>query len=500
VLVLEQAELLTFQELFMESKTSPILNLFHRISEIPRCSKQEGVFRAWLKAWAKEHRFDVDQDSIGNLVIRVPASKGYEDAAPLILQAHMDMVCEKRAASNHDFSKDPIRLVYDDSWLRADGTTLGADNGIGLAIAMALAVEPALSHPPLELLFTVDEETGLTGALGMQADLIRGRTLINIDSEKEGLFTIGSAGGKSTRIRLSLRFSAISPTGALFRLTVAGLRGGHSGFDIAGTGANANKIMARVLDVILRSLDMRIHSLRGGTVHNAIPRSAQAVISCENYLSKELGEIVNRCERAFRLEFGEAEAGLNIKVEAMDPEARQKLPRATYCEDTERVVRLLMAMPSGAIRTSCDNSNQVVTSTNLALMEIDEHALHILTSQRSMTRFGLDGAVALVEAAAGLAGATSTAEDGYPAWQPRRDSPLLKRCQGLYSRMFGCKAATEVVHAGLECAVIGDIHPQMDMISIGPTIENPHSPAERLYLPSLDRVWEFLKALLAQHR
>jgi dipeptidase D len=477
----------------MQSPTEKILNYFEQINAIPRCSKDEGRIAHWLQAWADGQGLDRSADSTGNLVVRVPAGPGQENRPIVVLQGHMDMVCEKTPDSRHDFSKDPIRSKRVGDWLVADRTTLGADNGIALAYALALAEEESIHRPPLELLFTVDEETGLNGVKAMAPDLIDGRILINLDSEDEGIFTIGCAGGLDTSVALKLQTESVASHSAVIRVIVGGLNGGHSGIDIHKHRGNANRILARMLARICQISSCRLVSLRGGSRHNAIARDAEALLVADQADRNLIENAVVAMQDIIRQEYGDHESEFFLKVESGD------LPAGSACltqGDTDRIIWLLLAMPHGVAGMSPMIKGLVETSSNLAVARVQEGRLSLLSSQRSALASRLAEVTATVHAVADLAGATCLDENKYPAWQPDMDAPLLHRARQVYMELFDKEPRIQVIHAGLECAIIGDRYPGMQMISFGPTIRSPHSPAERLNIPSVDLVWRLLVRLL----
>ena len=474
-----------------------ILKLFEQINAIPRCSRHEEAISRWLLEWAAGNRFETAQDAAGNIVIRVPATSGYENASVIVIQGHMDMVCEKTPESSHDFSRDPIRMIVDGDWLKADNTTLGADNGIALAIGMALAENTTIDRPPIELLFTVDEETGLTGAAALAPGFITGRVLLNLDSEDEGVFTVGCAGGRDTRIRLPLQTTRISDPVQRFRLTVGGLRGGHSGIDINAHRANANVLLGRILSRIRESASIRLVEIAGGTAHNAIPRDASVTFICNPAKFDALAHLTEEFQCTVKEEYAATEKNLFITLEQQDmPEERY----AVTLEDSIRVVDLIYALPHGVAGTSADVPGLVETSSNLATIAMAGNELDILSSQRSSIPSRLDEINRRIEAVAALAGAKSETGGQYPPWQPDMASPLLARSQALYRRLFGSDPTIQIIHAGLECGIIGATYPGMDMISFGPTLRNPHSPDERLHIPSIGRMWTFLVELLKSYQ
>jgi dipeptidase D len=472
----------------MDTDLQNILNLFDQISAVPRASGREAELSAWLQAWANQRGWACKSDPAGNLLIRVPASPGCEAAPVLILQGHMDMVCEKTPESSHDFSKDPIRPILEGDWLRADGTTLGADNGIAIAIALALAEHPHARHPALELLFTVEEEVGIGGANRLQPGFAEGKILINLDSEAEGVFTVGCAGGQNTHIRMDLWFEPLNEWQA-YHLKVSGLQGGHSGIDIHKHRANANRLLARTLERIRARVPMRIAGLKGGTAHNAIPREANACIAFDSTHYAVVEQVLRDFEKQLNEEYAGVEP--NIQLTTGTCEAG----RAVNEVGTEKLVQLLLAIPHGVAHMSASVPGFVETSNNFANVEIRDEELHLVSSQRSTVMSRLDELTGHISAIARLAGAQVRHTSGYPAWQPDMNSALLQRSREMYQELFGAEPRVEMIHAGLECGVIGAIFGGMDMISIGATIENPHSPSERLHVPSVGRVWQFLTAL-----
>ena len=481
----------------MDVATRAVIDYFEQINKIPRCSKNEQQISLWLQNWALARNLAVESDPTGNLVIRVPATEGFEAAPVVVIQGHMDMVCEKQAGAVHDFTKDPITMVQDGSWLSAQETTLGADNGIAIALALALVDSPDVKHPALELFFTVDEETGLTGVLQMDPGLLSGKILINLDSEDEGVFVVGCAGGRNTTIEFDLDFEGLDEAFEIFKVSVEGLRGGHSGVDIAKHRANANKVMARLLTAGLDVSPIRLVELSGGTGRNVIPRNSEAVVACRCEDRKAVQQVLEDRGRVIEQEYRETDPDLSIRIDAQETPIHER--RGATATDTARVAHLLTALPSGPLEMSPDFPQLVQTSANLSLVAIKSESLAITSSQRSSVPSRLDAACQTVEAVGRLSGATIETNGGYPSWPVDRKSPLLDRCVTSYRKLFGNDPAVQVMHAGLECGVIGDRCPGMDMISLGPTLENPHSPSERLYLPSVEKVWRLLAALLESY-
>ena len=473
--------------------TQKVLNLFEQISAIPRGTKREAELRGWLRDWANRRQLTWSVDEAGNLVIRVPATPGFEKAPIIVLQGHMDMVCEKTPDSPHDFTRDPIRCIVEGDWLRADRTTLGADNGIAIALAMALVEDESVGHPPLELLFTVEEEVGIGGANLLQPGFIQGKTLLNLDSEDEGTFIVGCAGGQGTRIFLPLHFETQASQPA-FRLEVSGLQGGHSGVDIHKHRASANNLLGRTLAQLQKMTSLRLVSMKGGTAHNAISRGAEAVIAFDPAQRERVEQGLQKLQTVLRDEYAASDPGVTLTL------APATAGQAATTADTARAIQLLTALPHGVAEMSASVEGFVETSNNLATVEIAEGALQVVTSQRSTVMSRLAELTERISAIGALAGAEVASGEAYSGWQPDRDSQLVRRSVEIYTQTFGKAPKVEMIHAGLECGVIGGIFGGMDMISLGATIQNPHSPGERLHIPSVGRVWQYLVAFMESYR
>ena len=469
-----------------------ILERFEQISSIPRGTKYEAGIRQWLIDWASARNLKSRTDAVGNLVIYVPASAGYEKHPTLILQGHLDMVWQKTTDSNHDFTRDPICLVHDGDWLKADRTTLGADNGIAIAFMMALAEDETIAHPPLELLLTVEEEFGLTGADNLDPTLLSGKTLINLDSEDEGALTVGCAGGGSINMTLSVTWESLSSDEVIFELKVGGLQGGHSGGDINKHRANANKLIARVLDFIQKEVPIRLVTLKGGTARNAIPRDAEALFVCPKEKSTVCRERFAVITQAIYSEHEHTEQGLSITLLEKDERPASAINQA----ETEKGIRLLMSLPYGVSAMSAEIPGFVETSNNIGIVELKEDGLLVVSNHRSSVLSRLEEITFRVESIALLAGTKNEHTKMTRPWQPNMDSPLLKKCVQTYESIFGAKPIVELTHGGLECQIISDRCGGLDTISLGPTVQNAHSPDERLYVPSIPKVWSLLAELL----
>ena len=447
-----------------QAKAQNVWEYFRQVSAIPRCSKNEKQIMDWLKGLAKSRNLACRSDDVDNVIIELPATKGFENSPAIVLQSHVDMVCEKTPESKHDFTKDPIELVERNGWVTANGTTLGADDGVGVALALAL-IDEKIPHPKLELLFTVDEEPGLIGANGMKPGFITGKYLINLDGEDKS-FIVGCAGGEQTEIRLPIEFSPAPDSFDCFEVKISGLHGGHSGIDIDKQYANAIQLLARTLKG-LQDFDLRIYNIEGGTVHNAIPRDAKAVICFDasklNAAKKTLAEI----ESSFKKEFAKTEP--NLKLELKETDLR---PAVSIGNRQSKIVNLLSSLPTGVYRMSSQFEGIVETSSNLAKVELlrDEKQLRIVTSQRSLEKQTLGEITAKITGLARSAGAKVNTLGGYPSWKPDVNSSLLRRAKEIYKKLNNKEPEVKVVHAGLEPAVIGEKLPGIEMISVGPTI------------------------------
>jgi len=467
---------------------------FANIARIPRPSKHEHQVSAYVRAEATRLGLVVHADRVGNLVVDVPATPGREHAPVVILQGHLDMVGEKNKEVDHDFLKDPIRPRLGGEWVTATGTTLGADNGIGVAAALAVAADREVEHGPLQLLFTIDEETGLTGAKELDASLLRGKTLLNLDSEEDAVLFVGCAGGKDSHLSLAPRREV--PPGGLspFLLEVGGLRGGHSGLNIVENRGNALKLAARILDAArTQGIPFRLTSVLGGSKHNAIPREAEARLYADPATRSALEGVVACMSEAFRGELEGIDEGLQTRV---GPCSGAPGARVLSTEDRDRLLDLLLALPHGVLAMSPAIPGLVETSNNLAVVREEGERILIVTSSRSSVMPTLDAVAGSVGAAGRLAGANVEIHDGYPGWKPNVGSPVLAVVREVYRRQWGQEPKVTAIHAGLECGLLGQKVPGLDMISFGPQIEGAHSPDERVHVPSVQRFWKALCAVL----
>ncbi len=473
--------------MFSDQEAPLVWKHFTEIMRIPRSSGNEEGMRQYIRKFAQEKNLEVQDDSIGNLVVRRPASPGFEAKSMVTLQSHLDMVCEKDPETAHDFDQDPIRPVVKDEYLYADGTTLGADNGIGVALSLALLEAENLNHGPLECLFTIDEETGLTGAKNLSGDIIKGRQLINLDSEEHGTIYVGCAGGGDSAVTLPLMWEASPSQFSAVTVRLRGLQGGHSGCDIHLGRGNAIELLARILWTLKQSYHFRMHSFQGGDKHNAIPRNAHASIAICKEEKTDFMEKAQELLLAIKQEFGHVEPEIEIQFQE-----EASLSKVLSKDSEFKVLSLLKILPHGVISMNPDIPEMVNTSNNLARVSISEEQCSILTSTRSSLKESLESVREKIGAATLLAGGKVVHHETYPGWNPNLDSPLLKVTKESYLEILKREAEVKSIHAGLECGVIGEKVSGMDMVSIGPQIENPHSPRERVHIKSVAECWDVL--------
>lgn len=459
---------------------------FAKILTIPHCSGNEKPLGDYVLSVAASLGLTGKRDKVGNVLVSKPATAGRQGAVGAILQGHLDMVCEKNSNTVHDFSKDPIKAEIRGEWVYAQGTTLGADNGIGLAAALAVMEDKSLVHGPLEFLFTVDEETGLTGANKIQKGFLAGKMLLNLDSEDEGTFTIGCAGGADSTLILPLERKK-SASKNLYRLHVSGFRGGHSGIDINQGRGNAIKLLARVLDQAQAAAKFEVIGIEGGSKHNAIPREAVAVLACPPVQVRTMTTAVKKAFDKIKIEYKAVEPGAAYALEAADGKD------FALTRDSQRaLLDFLIALPHGVVAMHPEIAGLTETSTNLAIVRTHKNEFEVLCSTRSSVASALEATRDIIKSVCALAGAKAEFRNGYPGWMPNLDSPLLKKLKEIYRRTFGKEAEVVAIHAGLECGIIGEKFPGMDMISFGPTMKNPHSPEEHVNIGSVEKFWKFL--------
>ena len=473
-------------------KPALIWQCFDEITKVPRPSCHEEQIREYLMRFADKHGIAVKTDAVGNVVMSKKGSAGHENAPTVVLQAHMDMVAEKNSGVDHDFMKDPIQTYIDGDWVKAKGTTLGADNGIGIAAALAVMADDSLEHGPVEALFTVNEEMGLEGAQKLGEGMISGKILLNLDSEDDGEIFVGCSGGVDTTAVFTYNRSFSPENFKYFKVKVSGLLGGHSGGDIHLGRANANKIIARFIWECSKKWDIEVSSFNGGNLRNAIPREAEAVFGIHSEHSSQVDKFLTAYAASIRNEYKGIEPSMDLAIESVDA--------PDYCIDSKTslsLVRALYSAPHGVISMSHDIEGLVETSTNLAAVKMEgDNKIKVTTSQRSSVESRKVDIAGQVEAHFQLAGAEVTHSDGYPGWAPNMDSAIMKIAAESYEELFGQKAAIKAIHAGLECGLFLQNHPDLDMVSFGPTMTGVHSPDERLLIPTVEKFWKHLALVL----
>lgn len=465
---------------------------FAKITQVPRPSKHEEQIIQYLLDFGKKHGIDTRKDAAGNVLMRKPATPGYENRRSVILQSHVDMVCEKNSNVKHDFLKDPIIPHIDGNWVKANGTTLGADDGIGVAAQLAILTDPTVAHGPIECLFTVDEETGLTGAFALEAGFFESEILLNLDSEDEGELFIGCAGGIDTVAEFTYTTSGCPADTRHFKLSVTGLKGGHSGDDIHKGLANAVKLLTRILHRLDRDLRIHLTSIEGGNLRNAIAREAFASFAISSGKVDQLNALLGDMRTALQQEFHTTEPNLSIELCPADASS------VVFAHEAqETLLQLLYALPHGVIEMSRDIPGLVETSTNLAsIKKTGNNTLFITTSQRSSVNSAKEAIAMQVESAFLLAGCKVQHSDGYPGWAPNTQSPILDVSVKAYKKLFGQDPIVRAIHAGLECGLFLEKYPRLDMVSFGPTIRGAHSPDERIDIASTLKFWELLIEIL----
>ena len=479
-------------EIFKGLQPELVWSYFEEICKIPRPSKKEEKIAAWLMEFAKKHQLEARQDEAGNVLITKPATPGKEQTPGVVLQAHMDMVCEKNADTVHDFDKDPIKPYIDGEWVKAKGTTLGADDGIGIAAALAVLTDENIQHGPLECLFTVDEETGLTGAFALQPGFFQGKILLNLDSEDEGEIFIGCAGGIDTVIRLPYRKMVLPAHKFAVQVKVKGLQGGHSGDDINKGRGNAIKILNRFLWDLNERYGLLVASLEGGNLRNAIAREANAVIVFDEVLKENIRVDFNMYAAEMEEVWKITEPGLQLELESVD------LPGEVLTQEfTNKLLNALYACPHGVFAMSYRMPGMVETSTNLAAVKfIENDTILITTSQRSDVDSEKMNIAHMVAAVFRLIGAEVEHGEGYPGWAPNPESAILKIAVESYKQLFGYEPVVRFIHAGLECGLFLEKYPGMDMISFGPTLRGVHSPDEKVDIETVGKWWKHLVDIL----
>jgi len=475
-----------------ELKPHNVWKHFHAICQIPHASKKEEKLVAYMKAFGEGLGLETIVDHVGNVLIRKPATAGKENASGVVLQAHLDMVVQKNSDTNHDFDKDPIQTYIDGDWVKAKGTTLGADNGMGAAAIMTVLESKELTHGPIEALFTVDEEAGMTGAFELSPDVLQGKMLINTDTEEDELI-IGCAGGVDTIITLDYTTEPLPENSQAYKISLTGLKGGHSGMDINIGRGNAAQLLAGLLLKATRDYDLRIASFNAGTVRNAIPREGFATVVVPLDKQGDLHSFVNECETTIKAQYKDAEPDVVIHVEGTDT------PSAVMNVSVqENLLVAIIECPNGVITIS-EELGIVETSTSMGVVNVEKGKVEIICLQRSAVDAKRDATAASVKTCfEKVAGAKVVHEGAYPGWQPILDSELLLKTKKVYKNLYGRDPKVNAVHAGLECALLKKLYPHFECISMGPTIEFPHSPDEKVNIPSVETFWNLFTETLKE--
>lgn len=473
-------------------KPNSIWNFFDQITKVPRPSKKEGKIVDYLLEFAKKYQLDAKKDKALNIIISKPATPGKENLKTLILQSHVDMVCEKNNNINFNFETDSIQTYVDNDWVKAKGTTLGADDGIGMAVAMSILASKEIEHGPIVALFTTDEETGLNGANSLEAEFLQGDILINLDNEDWGEFCIGCAGGKNTLGTFSYQLEE-SPKGYFwFEIKISGLTGGHSGSDIHKELGNANKILTRYLYSLMKEMPVAISKIDGGNLHNAIAREATATVGIPSVFKEKSIVALNILQADLLNELSAEDRKVKLKINSTE------IPVQVIDSKTgNNLIMALYALPHGVMGWNFNMPGTVETSTNLASVKMkDNNQIIVTTSQRSSTSSAKDNIVDMVTSVFKLANAEVISNDGYPGWKPNQDSPILHISEKVYEKLTGNKPDITSIHAGLECGLFLEKNPKLDMISCGPTLKGAHSPEERLQISTVEKWWDFLVELV----
>ncbi len=463
---------------------------FHSLTQIPRPSKHEEKVCAFVVEFGKKLGLETFQDETGNVIIRKPATPGMENRKGIVLQGHVDMVPQKNSDKQHDFEKDPIEAYIDGEWVTANGTTLGADNGMGSAAMMAVLESKTIKHGPIEALFTIDEETGMTGAFGLKGGVLKGDILMNLDSEDEGELYVGCAGGIDASIAVPYTETAVPADYEAFKISVTGLKGGHSGMDIILGRGNANKIMFRLMQKLRKEHKAHLVSIDGGSLRNAIPREAFAVIAAPKAAAAAVKQLVNDMHDVMAKELSATEPDFKMTIEAAT--ADKMMDDASQA----RVINVVRALPNGVMRMSDSMPGLVETSTNLAIVKSENGNVNIACLLRSSVDSAKESLGAIMESVAELAGAKIQLAGGYPGWKPNMDSVILNLMKERYQKLYGKTPEVKAIHAGLECGLLGGVYPNWDMISFGPTIRFPHSPDEKVNIATVKKFWDYLVDVL----
>lgn len=464
---------------------------FEAICNIPHPSRHEKALAEYVISIGKKYNFETSVDDFGNVLVKKPATPGKENLKTVILQGHLDMVPEKNNDTNHDFEKDPIQCYVDGDWVRAKGTTLGSDNGIGVAAGLAVLENTEIAHGPIEILCTLDEETGLFGAQALKSNWLNGDIMLNLDSEEDGALNIGCAGGMNTNASFKIEKVETAAGQAAFKVEIKGLKGGHSGLDIHTGRGNAIKLLNRILKTLDKKFGVGLSEINGGSKHNAIPRESSAIVTVDPSKENDLVQLISELDATLKSEYAATDAGVTVSA------AKADLPVNVFAEDFKtRLLNTLYAAPHGVIRMNYDIEGLVQTSTNLGVITTSENSVDVITSQRSSAateKFDISQAVVSVFT---LGGAKVETGDGYPGWNPNIKSPVLGVMKEVFKKQYGKDAEIKAMHAGLECGIIIEKYPELDAISFGPTITGAHSPDEAVQISAVEKFWNLLVATL----
>jgi dipeptidase D len=474
------------KEIFKLEPTAVWKN-FYSLTQIPRPSHHEDRIQQFMVDFGKTHGLETIKDEVGNIIIRKPATPGMENRKGIVLQTHLDMVPQKNSDKAHDFATDPIEAYIDGDWVTANGTTLGADNGMGVAATMAVLEATNLVHGPIEALFTCDEETGMTGAFGLKPGFLKGDILLNLDSEDEGELYVGCAGGTNANVAFDYKEEDVKQGVAAFKLSITGLKGGHSGLEIILQRGNSNKLMNRFLQHAVVEHDLRLSSIEGGSLRNAIPRESFAVVTVPPSKADDLVKCVGDFEKLYRSELSAVEPDLKFAIAATSTPAT-----VIDAASLDKVMKAINACPNGVMRMSDDMKGLVETSTNLASVKSDKGKLFVQCLLRSSVDSAQKDLGLMIKDVFELAGAEVVLDGTYPGWKPNMNSAILITMQDVYQKLYGRIPEIKAIHAGLECGLLGGVYPNWDMISFGPTIRYPHSPDEKVHIASVEKFWNYL--------
>ncbi len=474
-------------------KSAKVFYFFEEISKIPRPSFHEKAISEYLVKFAKDRNLDVRVDEVYNVVIKKPATKGYENAPTIAIQGHTDMVCEKNKGVEHDFLNDPIKLIYEGDFIKADRTTLGSDNGIAVAMALAILDSDDISHPSIEAIFTASEESGMEGVSFLDTNDLKSSILLNIDSDEEGIFTVGCAGGVKTNINIPIKYEDTDNNYESYCIGVYGLTGGHSGIDINKGRANSNKLLVRTLNTLSKDIDFSLNKIEGGAKDNAIPREAEAIISIDNKNISLLEQKLKNIEGTYKSEHSSTDPNLSIKIQKVE-----KQKKSFVKEDFNKIITSIMILPNGVQTVSTEIEGLTESSINLGVVNTNDEGVEIIASIRSAIVSKKELIMEQVQLFINSIGGKIDFRGDYPAWEYNKNSIIREKCINVYKSMYGKEPELQIIHAGLECGLLSQKMPNVDLISFGPNLYDIHTPDEKASISSIDRVWKFLLNLLKE--